>query len=329
VTGGLGFIGSNFIRYVLERHMDVRIVNVDNLSYGGNQANLWSSGEEPRYSSIRGDITDKVLITKLVRNTDVVVNFAAESHVDRSIADSWPFVRSNTEGVLTILDALRRKAEDTKLIQIGTDEVYGDIVEGSAKEDDKLNPSSPYAVSKASADMFCLAYRRTYGLKLIITRCTNNFGPFQFPEKLIPKTIISALKNTPIALYGSGRQVRDWIYVKDHCEALDLVIKEGRAGEIYNISTGIERDNFSIVESVLKIMKKDSSLIRHVDDRPGHDSRYSLDSSKIRHELGWKPRHRFLESLRDTVEWYMRNQLWWKPLISEKILSPEPWKEKW
>lgn len=329
MTGGLGFIGSNFVRHELENHDDVRIVNLDNLSYGANMANLSQYSLNPRYRFVRGDIANRALVKKLVRDADLVVNFAAESHVDRSISDAWPFVRSNTEGVVSLLEAVRSKPENARLVQVSTDEVYGSIRKGSAKEADALKPSSPYAASKAAADMFCLAYRRTYGLNIAIARCTNNFGPFQFPEKLIPKTIISALRNRLVPVYGSGRQIRDWNNVEDNYEALDLIARNGRAGQIYNISTGRERDNLSVIRSVLRFMNKDQKLARHVEDRPGHDYRYSLDSTKIREELGWQPRHTFLESLGQTVAWYLDNRKWWQPLATNKVLSPEPWKEKW
>ncbi|MCX8183093.1 MAG: dTDP-glucose 4,6-dehydratase [Crenarchaeota archaeon] len=329
VTGGYGFIGSNFIRHVLNRHTDVEIVNVDSLSYGSNPSNLKNLEGDKRYRFVRGSICDTGLMGELVKNVDAIVNFAAESHVDRSIADPWPFFRSNTEGVLVILEAIRRNNGNAKLVQVGTDESYGDILEGSFKEEDRLKPSSPYAASKASADLFCLAYHRTYGLNVCITRCTNNFGPYQFPEKLIPKTIIRAMLNFRIPIYGSGRNVRDWIYVSDHCEALDTVLRKGRKGETYNIAGGNEFSNLQIVSRILELMGRPMDLIEFVEDRPGHDVRYSLDSSKIRSELGWSPRHRFEESLRTTVEWYIANEWWWRPLAGEQVLHPTPWKLKW
>lgn len=329
VTGGYGFIGSNFIRHVLDTREDVEVVNVDNLSYGSNLSNLKGLKGDRRYRFVMGSISDTNLMSELVKSVDAVFNFAAESHVDRSIADPWPFFRSNTEGALVILEAVRRSNRDVRLVQVGTDESYGDILEGSFKEEDRLKPSSPYAASKASADLFCLAYHRTYGLNVCITRCTNNFGPYQFPEKLIPKTIVRAMLNLKIPIYGSGRNVRDWIYVLDHCEALEMVLRKGSRGEIYNVSSGNEFSNLQVVEKVLDLMDKPRGLIEFVEDRPGHDVRYSLDSSKIRNELGWKPKHSFEEALKTTVEWYVNNEWWWRPLMNEQILHPTPWKLKW
>ena len=264
-----------------------------------------------------------------IDKVEAVVNFAAESHVDRSIVNPSAFLESNVRGVLALLEAVRVAGRSIRMVQIGTDESYGDIAAGSFKETDLLRPSSPYAATKAAADMLCLSYHRTYGVDVVMTRCTNNFGPHQFPEKLIPKTIIRALSNAPVPVYGSGRQSRDWLYVQDHCEAIDLVLSRGKAGEIYNISAGNERENLSVVQSILEIMNRDSSSIEYVEDRPGHDVRYSLDSNKIRHDLGWVPRYSFEKSLKDTVEWYLKNQSWWEPLVTEKVLAKEPWKEKW
>lgn len=325
VTGGLGFIGSNFIRHTLSNYNDLKIINIDKMSYGSNPANLKEIEKDSRYEFVKGDITDKKLMRKLVEQVDVVVNFAAESFVDRSIADPWSFFKSNVEGVLTILEAIRHH-NSVRFIQISTDEVYGDITNGSFTEEDKLAPSNPYASSKAAAEMFCLSYGRTYGLEIIITRCTNNFGPLQFPEKLIPKTIIRALKNLPIPVYGTGENIRDWLYVLDHCEAISLILDQGKAGEIYNISSGNELSNITIVKQILKLLDKQEDLITFVADRPGHDLRYSLDSSKIRRELGWKPKYDFWSALKETVNWYVENESWWKPMASEKILNPTPWK---
>ncbi|MEM2944810.1 MAG: dTDP-glucose 4,6-dehydratase [Thermoproteota archaeon] len=329
VTGGCGFIGSNFIRHVLTTREDVEIVNVDNLSHGSNLNNLKDLEDDKRYRFVRGSVCDTSLMSQLVENAEAIVNFAAESHVDRSIADPWPFFRSNTEGVLVILEAIRRSNGNARLVQVSTDESYGDILEGSFREEDRLKPSSPYAASKASADLFCQAYHRTYGLDVCITRCTNNFGPYQFPEKLIPKTIVRAMLNLKIPIYGSGRNVRDWIYVLDHCEALDTVLRNGRKGETYNIAGGNEFSNLQVVERILKLMGKPRDLIEFVEDRPGHDVRYSLDSSKIKNELGWSPRYRFEESLKTTVEWYVANEWWWRPLAGDQVLHPTPWKLKW
>lgn len=323
----MGFIGSNFIRYMLSKEKGIKIINLDNLLIGSNTANLKDLENDDRYAFVKGSITDFDLVSRLVRDVDVIVNFAAMTHVDRSISNPKPFLESNTLGTFVLLEAV--KGTDVKFIQISTDEVYGDIVKGSFKETDRLNPSSPYSASKAAADQFVIAYHRTYGIKAIITRCTNNFGPYQHPEKLIPKTIIRASMNLKIPLYGSGKNVRDWIYVYDHCEALNMVLKKGRPGEIYNISSGDELKNIEVVKKVLEIMGKDESLIEFVEDRPGHDLRYSLDPSKIRKELGWKPRYSFDEALEITVKWYLKNEWWWRPMISEEVLDSTPWKLKW
>jgi len=329
VTGGLGFIGSNFIRYMLDNYSDIKIINVDNMSYGSNPMNLKDYEEDRRYGFVKGDICDKDLMEKLMANVDAVVNFAAQTHVDRSISDPVPFFKSNVEGVFTMLEILRKmKSRSIRFIQISTDEVYGDITKGSFKEEDRLKPSSPYSSTKASADMLCLSYHRTYDLDIIITRCTNNFGQYQFPEKLIPKTIIRAMMDLKIPIYGSGMNVRDWIYVYDHCEAVDIVMRRGKSGEIYNISSGNELTNIEVVRRVLELMGKPLSLIEHVEDRPGHDLRYSLDSTKIR-SLGWRPRHDFDGALRSTIEWYIENEWWWRPLADDRILHPTPWKLRW
>lgn len=327
VTGGYGFIGSNFIRYMFERYEDIRVVNVDKLSYGSNVENL-RGVDRNRYEFIKGDICDCELMRELVKRVDAVVNFAAETHVDRSIADPYPFLKSNVEGVVSILEALRSR-RDVRLIHISTDEVYGDIERGSFRESDRLRPSSPYAASKASADMFCLAYHRTYGLDVVIVRLTNTFGPYQFPEKLIPKTIIRAMLGLSIPVYGSGRNIRDWVYVLDACEAIDLALRRGEPGDIYNVSAGNELENIEVVRRILKVMGKDESLIELVDDRPGHDVRYSLDSTKIRRELGWRPKYAFDKALEATVRWYIENEWWWRPIATEKVLHPTPWKLRW
>ncbi|MEM2085826.1 MAG: dTDP-glucose 4,6-dehydratase [Archaeoglobaceae archaeon] len=325
VTGGMGFIGSNFVRYMLQKYEDLEIVNLDALKYGSNPDNLRDL--EDSYSFIKGDIADFELVSELVAKSDVIVNFAAETHVDRSISNPGAFVHSNFIGVFTILEAIRKKNKEAKFIQISTDEVYGDIMSGSFKEDDRLKPSSPYSATKAAADLLVLSYIRTYGIDARITRCTNNYGPYQFPEKLIPKTIIRAFLGLKIPLYGTGKNVRDWIFVEDHCRAIDLVLQKGDPG-IYNISSGEEKTNLEVVETILKVMGKDENLIEFVEDRPGHDLRYSLDSSKIR-ELGWRPKVSFEEGIRRSVEWYLQNKLWWERLIDEKILHPTPWKVQW
>jgi len=326
VTGGLGFIGTNFIRYMLSEDPQVEIINIDKMGVGSTPKNLEDLKELANYTFIKGDISNPDLIKSLIKDIDAIVNFAAETHVDRSISNPWSFVQSNVLGTFTLLESIRRHNRSVNFVQISTDEVYGEIHEGSFREFDRLNPSNPYSASKASADMLCLAYYRTYGLNVKITRCTNNFGPYQFPEKLIPKTIIRALKNLQVPVYGTGANVRDWIYVLDHCEAVRLVLEKGQPGEIYNISSGNEIPNIKVVKEILQYLGRDEDLISFVEDRPGHDVRYSLDSSKIRSELGWKPRHSFSSALKETVRWYVENESWWKPLATEKILHPTPWK---
>lgn len=323
----MGFIGSNFIRHMLTSYEDINITNLDRLSYGSNPANLHDIENTPHYDFIRGNICDDA-VSKLMRDAEAVINFAAETHVDRSISDPKAFHESNTAGVLNLLEACR--LHDLRYLQVSTDEVYGSAPSDHAfVEHDMLDPSSPYSASKGAADLFVNAYRKTYGLNTFVTRCTNNFGPYQFPEKFIPKAIIRASLGLPIPIYGSGHQVRDWIHVGDHCEALDLVLRHGKPGEIYNIAGGNQLENIRVVELVLHIMNKPQSLIQRVEDRPGHDFRYSLDTSKITRELDWKPKRSFEEALRETVEWYLKNQSWWRPIADERVLSATPWKEKW
>ncbi|WP_338598655.1 dTDP-glucose 4,6-dehydratase [Sulfolobus tengchongensis] len=322
ITGGYGFIGSNFVR---NHYKDFsHLVVLDNLSYGSNVKNL----EGIPHTFIKGDIADAELVPRLIREfePDVIVNFAAESHVDRSISDPITFLHSNVYGVVNILEAIRKAKQNVRLVQIGTDEEYGDALNRTFSEDDPLNPSSPYSASKASATLFVKAYVRTYGIDAVITRSSNNFGPYQFPEKLIPKTIIRALKGLSIPIYGSGEQRRDWIFVEDNCSAIMTVLKKGKKGEIYNISAKNERTNIEIVSAILKIMGKPESLIVHVEDRPGHDFRYSIDNKKIM-ELGWKPKWDFEKALEYTVKWYLDNRSWWEELIKdEKVLAETPWK---
>ena len=326
VTGGLGFIGSNFCRHILTQHPNHEIINIDKVGIGANPANLKDMENEKRYRFLKGDIRDPELLNKIIKQVDTVVNIAAETHVDRSIADPETFVQNNTLGTFTILEALRKCNDKAKLVQVSTDEVYGEIEEGSFKEDDTPRPSNPYSASKAAADMLAMAYHKTYGLHVAITRCTNNYGQYQFPEKLIPKTIIRALKNLSVPIYGHGENVRDWIYVQDHCEAVDSILRKGESGEIYNISAGNELPNLKIVRRILKMLNKTEDLIAFVEDRPGHDIRYSLNSSRIRSKIGWKPRRSFEEALKATVNWYVNNEWWWKPLATEEVLHPTPWK---
>jgi dTDP-glucose 4,6-dehydratase len=326
VTGGLGFIGSNFCRYMLKRHFDCELMNVDKIGIGANPANLRDMENDKLYTFIKGDICNPQLLNKIIRDVDAVVNIAAETHVDRSIADPYTFLQNNTIGTFTILEAIRKHNKKAKLVHVSTDEVYGQALEGSFTEKDPPNPSNPYSASKTAADMFALSYHKTYDLNVSITRCTNNFGSYQLPEKLIPKTIIRALRNLPIPIYGSGTNIRDWIYVQDHCEAIDAVLQDGKAGEVYNVSAGNEIPNIEIAKKILAILQKPESLITFVEDRPGHDVRYSLDSTKTRTMLGWQPKFSFNQSLESTVKWYVENEQWWAPLATEAILHSTPWK---
>ena len=326
VTGGLGFIGSNFCRYMLSTHSDLELINIDKMGIGANPANLHDIENDKRYTFIKGDICNPQLMSRLIHGVDAIVNIAAETHVDRSIADPNVFLQNNTVGTFIILEAIRRHNHKARLLQVSTDEVYGEALEGSFTENTPPKPSNPYSAAKAAADMFVLSYHKTYGLNVSITRCTNNFGPYQLPEKLIPKTIIRGLRDLPIPIYGSGQNIRDWIYVQDHCEAISMVLEKGNPGEIYNVSAGNEIPNIDIAKKIIGLLKKSESLITFVEDRPGHDTRYSLDSSKIRSTLGWKPKFCFEESLESTVKWYLDNEHWWTPFATEVILHPTPWK---
>jgi dTDP-glucose 4,6-dehydratase len=326
VTGGLGFIGSNFCRYILKKYPDYELINVDKMGIGANPANLRDVDEDKRYTFIKGDICNPQFMHKIITNVDAIVNTAAETHVDRSITDPYLFLLNNTIGTFTALEAARKHNKKLRLVQVSTDEVYGQALEGSFTENDPPHPSNPYSASKAAADMFVLSYHKTYGLNVSITRCTNNFGPCQLPEKLIPKTIIRALRNLPIPIYGLGTNIRDWIYVEDHCEAIDVVLREGKAGEVYNVSAGNEISNIEIAKKILALLHKPESLITFVKDRPGHDLRYSLDSTKTQTTLGWQPKFSFTKSLESTVQWYVENEQWWSPLATEAILNPTPWK---
>ncbi|MEM0090687.1 MAG: dTDP-glucose 4,6-dehydratase [Nitrososphaerota archaeon] len=329
LTGGLGFIGSHLVRKFVASDWCTNLINLDNMSFGSNLNNVKDVETNKKYTFVYGDIRDPELVSKLIKDVDVVVNVAAETHVDRSISNPRPFVETNIVGTFNLLEACRHN--DVRLfMQISTDEIYGDAVDGkSFNENDAFRPSSPYSATKAAADCLVMAYNRTYGLNTIITRSTNNFGPYQHPEKLIPKTIIRAALGLKIPIYGTGKQVRDWIYVEDHVEAVELALLKAKGGKIYNISAGNEVSNLEIVKQILNIMDKPISLIEHVEDRPGHDIRYSLDSSLIRCELGWAPRHNLFEALKKTVKWYMENEWWWRPLTDERTLHPTPWKIKW
>ena len=316
VTGGAGFIGSNFILYQLKKHPEDRIICLDKLTYAGNLETLKDVKDNHKFRFIKADICDKEAVAKafLEENPDIVINFAAESHVDRSINDTGIFMQTNIIGTQILLDACRKHG--IRFHQISTDEVYGDLpIEETDlffSENTNLSPSSPYSASKASADLITLSYYKTYRLPVTITRCSNNYGSYQYPEKLIPLTILSALENKPVPVYGNGRNVRDWIYVEDHCKAVDLVIRNGEAGEIYNIGGSSEKSNIEVVSKILEIMDKPKSLITYVPDRPGHDRRYAVDYSKIEKELLWQPETDFEYGLEKTVEWYIQNEDWLK-----------------
>ena len=316
VTGGLGFIGSNFILYLSKMYPDYKITNLDACLLGSNVQNL-AILENKKYRFVKGNITDSYLTQKLVSKSDIVVNFAAESHVDRSIHDPKPFIDSNIIGAYTILEAVRKF--DKKLIHVSTDEVFGSLKIDSATEKYPFNPSSPYAASKASAELLINSYFVTSGLDVIITRCTNNYGPRQFPEKLIPKTIVLAMNNKNIPVYGTGKNKRDWIFVLDHCNAILKIFEKGKKGNSYNIAGQNEFDNNTVVKSILQIMKKPSNLIKYVKDRPGHDFRYSLDTIKIQKEIGWKPKYTFDEGLKITIDWYLHNKTWLQQISQKNI----------
>lgn len=323
VTGGAGFIGSNFVKYMLQNYPNLRVINLDKLTYAGNPENLRDVESNPNYHFVKGDICNQELVEYVVKRfeVDVIVNFAAESHVDRSILGPEVFVKTNIFGTQVLLE-VTKKFKLEKFIQISTDEVYGSLgPEGKFTENMPLLPNSPYAASKASADLLCRAYFKTFGVPVVITRCSNNFGPYQFPEKLIPLMIINALNDKPLPVYGDGKNVRDWIYVIDHCRAIDFVIQRGKHGEIYNIGASNEWQNIDIVRLILKKLGKPESLIKFVADRPGHDRRYAMDWSKIKNELGWEPIYSFEEAITETINWYIQNEEWWKRIISGEYQS--------
>ena len=318
LTGGAGFIGSNFINYILDEHSDYNIINLDKLTYAGNLENLVTSEGKKNYRFVKGDITNAELVNSLFQKYDInyVINFAAESHVDRSILDSEVFFRSNVLGTNVLLEAAR-KFNIEKYVQISTDEVYGSLgAEGLFTEDTPLHPNSPYSASKASADMMAMAFYHTYGLPVVITRCSNTYGPFQFPEKLIPLMIINSLNGKKLPVYGDGMNIRDWIYVIDHNKAIEQVFEKGRIGEVYNIGASTEMPNIEIIKLILNKLGKSEEMIEYVKDRPGHDRRYAIDSSKIKNELGWEPLFSFEEAISKTIEWYIDNKNWWSRIIS-------------
>jgi len=321
VTGGAGFIGSNFIRLVLAERVAWEVVNLDKLTYCGNLENLLDVQSNRRYRFVHGDIADRALVDGLLKDGfDAIVNFAAESHVDRSILDATPFVCTNIEGTMVLLEGVR-KYQTKKYIQVSTDEVYGSIEKGSFIESSNLAPGSPYSASKASADLLALAYWNTHKAPAVITRCTNNYGPYQFPEKLIPLAISNLLEGNSVPVYGDGLNVRDWIYVEDHCRAILAVVEKGRPGEVYNIAGISEKTNLEIVHSLLGLLGKKEDMMHFVADRPGHDRRYSLDDSKIREELGWKPLHDYGHAMELTVKWYRKNEVWWRNIKTGEYLK--------
>lgn len=328
VCGGAGFIGSAFIRNFLKNNSQNQVINLDNLSIGSNIQNLSDVQNNPNYRFIKENITNQEVISKFSKDVDAIVNFAAETHVDRSISNPEPFLNTNILGTYSLLESAKKL--DKLFVQVSTDEIYGDAENHDPfKETSHLKPSNPYSATKASADLLIGAYSRTYGTRCIITRCTNNFGPFQFPEKLIPKTIIRANKDLKVPLYGDGNQIRSWIFVNDHVDAIITLLSKGKPGQIYNITAWNEISNKTIVEKILEFMGKSQDLIEYVDDRPGHDKRYSVDSTKIEKETGWKPKHQFDDALKETITWYLQNSTWWEPLADEKTLHPQPWTLTW
>ncbi len=326
VTGGAGFIGSNFCRYMLNKYPEYKITVLDAMTYAGNTDNLLDMQGNPRFAFFRGDIRDKEAVEALAKNADAVINFAAETHVDRSIADPGDFVLTDVFGVYTLLEACR-KFDVERFVHISTDEVYGSIEEGSFKEGDPLEPNSPYSASKAGGELLIRSYFVTYGTPVIVTRGSNNFGPYQYPEKLIPFFITNAIDNQPLPVYGDGQQVRDWIYVIDHCEGIDHALHNGTPGWVYNVGGGNERTNLEITKGILALLNKPESLIKYVTDRPGHDRRYSLDCTRMK-EMGWSPRYGFEEALECTVRWYVENQNWWRK-IKEDQADYREFSKKW
>lgn len=313
VTGGAGFIGSNFVRYALGHHDDWRITTLDKLTYAGRLENLHDLRDHPRHRFVHGDVADAAVAAPLVKAAALVVHFAAETHVDRSIRHAGDFITTDVFGTFVLLEAARESPGLTRFVQISTDEVYGHVPEGSSRETDELKPRNPYAASKAGADRLAYSYFATYGVPVVITRASNNYGPYQFPEKVIPLFVTNAVDGIPVPLYGDGLQVRDWLHVADHCRAIDLLIERGTNGEVYNIGGGNDVRNVDLTRRILQLTGKGDELIRHVPDRQGHDRRYSLDTAKLR-GLGWAPQEEFERGLDDTVQWYRNNEWWWRPI---------------
>lgn len=321
ITGGAGFIGSNFIHYFLNKHPDYEVINLDALTYCGNLENLIEVENNPHYTFLKGDINDKKLLEKVMPGVDYVVHFAAESHVDRSIEDPGIFIHSNIQGTQTLLEAAL-KANVKRFLQVSTDEVYGSLGKtGYFTEKTPLAPNSPYSASKAGADLMVRAYHETFGLPVNITRCSNNYGPYQFPEKLIPLMITNALEDKKLPVYGDGLNIRDWLHVQDHSRALDTVLHEAPAGEVYNIGGNNEKTNLEIVKKILDYLGKDESLIEFVKDRLGHDRRYAIDATKIKDDLGWEPSYTFSKGIKETIDWYLENRDWWGKIKSGEYLE--------
>lgn len=316
VTGGAGFIGSNFIRYILKKYRNYKIFNLDKLTYCGNLDNLKDIKNNSRHEFIKGDICDKKVVERLAKKVDIIVNFAAESHVDRSILEPDSFIKTDILGTHVLLEAVK-KFKIKRYLQISTDEVYGSREIGYFKECDSLNPSSPYSASKASADLLTLAYFRTYRLPVLITRSTNNYGPYQYPEKVIPLFITNLLEGKKVPLYGKGLNRRDWLYVLDNCRAIDLILHQGEIGEIYNVAGGCELTNIELTKIILREFKKDESSIEYIKDRPGHDFRYAINCQKIK-KLNWQPKYKFKEAIKKTINWYKENEEWWKKIKNKR-----------
>ena len=319
VTGGAGFIGSTFVRRRLAADPDLRVTVLDKLTYAGNLANLADVADDLRYRFVHGDIADAAVVDRLAAEADAIVNFAAESHVDRSIEDPDAFIQTDVYGTYVLLEAARRHGHE-RYLQVSTDEVYGNVPDGSSAEEDPLRPRSPYAASKAAADLLVLAYATTHGTPTLITRSSNNFGPHQYPEKIIPLFVTNAIDGQPLPLYGDGQQVRDWLYVDDHCDALALVLERGQPGEVYNVGGGHELTNLDLTRAILELLDAPASLIRRIADRLGHGRRYSVDSTRI-HGLGWTPAHTFADALAHTVDWYRAREDWWRPLKNGEYLE--------
>jgi dTDP-glucose 4,6-dehydratase len=313
VTGGAGFIGSNFVRYALQTHPDWHVVTLDKLTYAGRLENLKDVAGNPRHTFVQGDVADPAVAGPLVKAADIVVHFAAETHVDRSLMSAGEFITTDVYGTFVLLEAARQAAALRRFIQISTDEVYGSVPEGSSRETDELRPRNPYSASKAGADRLAYSYWATYGVPVVITRASNNYGPFQFPEKVIPLFLTNAIDDIPVPLYGDGLNERDWLHVLDHCRAVDLLIDAGKPGEVYNVGGGNHVRNIDLTRQILAVLGKPESLIQPVADRPGHDRRYSLDTGKLR-ALGWSPQAVFEEGLRETADWYRQNEWWWRPI---------------